>query len=150
MFTLYPHTLDSARTRQEGRKYSKACCVAAPKFTEVKAALDRLKVAYKAEATKRHPRAVMAGRFIVGEDGDVPRPARNSPREVCGEAGGACDTNASQDSATPTPNTSQARLQLIQKVTTEITEQRERQKGLQKIPNALNLTVARKKKGKRK
>lgn len=66
---LYPIYVDSERTRADGRRYSKECCIANPKFVEVRAALDRLKCDYVAEPGKCHPRAQsIPGRFCIKKE----------------------------------------------------------------------------------
>ncbi|KAI4290757.1 signal recognition particle subunit SRP19 [Pancytospora philotis] len=69
-FTIYPVFLDQTKTRAEGRKYPKSLTVASPKYQEIKNALDRLHVAYKAEPAKAHPRCQwVSGRFSVKKAG---------------------------------------------------------------------------------
>lgn len=63
---LYPVFIDAAKTRAAGRKYGKELAVASPKLQEIKGALDRLKLEYKADTDKRHPRdQMMRGRFSI-------------------------------------------------------------------------------------
>lgn len=63
---FYPLYLDSEQTHTSGRKYSKENCVAGPKYTEIKQALDKMKVEYISEPAKANPRnQSILGRFLI-------------------------------------------------------------------------------------
>lgn len=65
-FALYPVYIDQNKTKAEGRKYSKSLAVKDPKYTEIKAALDKLHIPYKAEQSVKHPRCQwVPGRFSI-------------------------------------------------------------------------------------
>lgn len=67
---IYPLYIDSGRTRAGGRKCAKEAALSKPKYTEMKAAMDRLRAAhgieYKPEPNKRHPKdPETSGRLAV-------------------------------------------------------------------------------------
>lgn len=70
-FMVYPVYIDSSKTKAAGRKYSKTASVLNPKLPEIKAVLDKLKLEYKYDANKRHPRdQLVYGRFSIKKEGD--------------------------------------------------------------------------------
>ena len=69
-FMVYPVHIDSSKTVDAGRKYSKEASVPSPKPQEIKAALEKLALEYKCDAGKRHPRdQLVHGRFSIRKEG---------------------------------------------------------------------------------
>lgn len=67
-FLLYPVHVDSSKPLSGGRRYSKSNCICKPTFREIKLALDALRLQYKEEASKRHPKDLLEkGRFSVSK-----------------------------------------------------------------------------------
>lgn len=67
-FVLYPVHIDSSRSLGDGRKYSRNNSVSRPTYREIRLALDTLKLQYKEEASKRHPKDLLEkGRFSIAK-----------------------------------------------------------------------------------
>lgn len=55
-FVIFPVHLNSSKSNNQGRRYSKAMSIADPTYKEIKQALDSLNVKYSDDQNKRHPK----------------------------------------------------------------------------------------------
>lgn len=68
-FLLYPTHINSENKESQGRKYNKTLCISNPRVTEIRKALELLKVEFTFETNKRHPRDTTVGRFTIKRSG---------------------------------------------------------------------------------
>lgn len=77
-FMLYPIHMDSSRAVSKGRKYAIDICVSKPRHTEIKNALDAIKIDYKEDAKVRHPKdSTTFGRFSIKKNGPKSQIVKN-------------------------------------------------------------------------
>lgn len=55
-FVIFPISINSTISVNNGRKYPKHLAISNPTFKEIKSALDNLKFTYSDEPNKRHPK----------------------------------------------------------------------------------------------